>query len=115
MLNEITASELVTEHFINEQVKEIRNTIGDGSAINALSGGVDSSTVTMLGHRALGNKLRTVFIENGLMREGEAQRVKLLFEKLGVKVKAVEGDENNFKITTAEDLSRAELIISRRK
>ena len=44
-------------------------------AINALSGGVDSSTVTMLGHRALGGyRLKSVFIENGLMREGEYRR-----------------------------------------
>jgi hypothetical protein len=51
MIKEITAQELNTEHFINEKVKEIKGTVGDGMAINALSGGVDSSTVTMLGHR----------------------------------------------------------------
>ena len=96
MINEITASELIAEHFINEQVTEIRNTVGNGTAINALSGGVDSSTVTMLGHRALGNKLRTVFIENGLMREGEAQRVKLLFKELGVNVDIIDAREEFF-------------------
>jgi GMP synthase (glutamine-hydrolysing) len=71
MIKEITAQELKTESFINDKVKEIQHVVGDGIAINALSGGVDSSTVTMLGHRALGKRLKTVFIENGLMREGE--------------------------------------------
>jgi GMP synthase (glutamine-hydrolysing) len=70
MIKEITAKKLNTERFISEKVKEIRDAVGDGTAINALSGGVDSSTVTMLGHRALGNRLKTVFVENGLMREG---------------------------------------------
>jgi len=61
--------------FIEEQVLSIRTAVGNGLAINALSGGVDSSVVTVLGHRALGERLKTVFIENGLMREGEPQRV----------------------------------------
>ena len=68
MIKEITAQELNTEQFIHEKVGEIKAAVGEGLAINALSGGVDSSTVTMLGHRALGNQLKTVFIENGLMR-----------------------------------------------
>jgi GMP synthase (glutamine-hydrolysing) len=70
MIKEITAQELNTGQFIDEKVKDIQTAVGDGTAINALSGGVDSSVVTMLGHRALGKKLQTVFIENGLMREG---------------------------------------------
>ena len=83
MIEEITAQELNTENFIDEKVKEIQQIVGDGMAINALSGGVDSSTVTMLGHRALGDRLKTVFIENGLMREGESEKVVGLFKKLG--------------------------------
>src|SRR4030067_3089180 len=81
MIKEITARELNSRTFINEKVKEIKETVGDGMAINALSGGVDSSTVTMLGHRALGKQLRTVFIQNGLMREGEPARGVALFKK----------------------------------
>jgi len=68
MIKEIAAQKLNPKRFIDEKVKEIQTAIGEGTAINALSGGVDSSVVTMLGHRALGNKLRTVFIQNGLMR-----------------------------------------------
>ncbi len=90
MIKEITAKELNTERFINTKIKEIEDTVGDGMAINALSGGVDSSTVTMLGHRALGNRLKTVFIENGLMREGEPEQVAGCFRKLGVTVEVVD-------------------------
>ncbi len=86
MKMEITALELKPKQFIEEKVEEIRAAVGDGTAINALSGGVDSSVVTMLGHKALGSRLKTVFVENGLMREGEPQHVVGLFAKLGVKV-----------------------------
>ncbi len=90
MIKEITARELKTDQFIDDKIKEIKGVVGDGMAINALSGGVDSSTVTMLGHRALGNRLKTVFIENGLMRAGEAEQVKGFFQKLGVSVEIVD-------------------------
>ena len=96
MIKEITAQELDSEIFIDDKVKEIQDTVGDGMAINALSGGVDSSTVTMLGHRALGKRLRTVFIENGLMREGEPEQVAGFFHDLGVKVEIVDAREEFF-------------------
>jgi len=96
MIKEITAQKLNTENFINEKVEDIRNVVGDGMAINALSGGVDSSTVTMLGHRALGDRLKTVFIENGLMREGEPEKVVGLFQKLGVMVAVVDAKKEFF-------------------
>ncbi|MGB5992511.1 MAG: asparagine synthase-related protein, partial [Desulfobacterales bacterium] len=96
MIKEIVAQELDTENFIDEKVKEIQQVVGDGMAINALSGGVDSSTVTMLGHRALGERLKTVFIENGLMREGESEKVAGLFKKLGVTVDVVDAQKEFF-------------------
>ena len=74
-IKEIKTDELNPDEFIKQKVEEISSAVGNGLAINALSGGVDSSTVTMLGHRALGDKLKTYFIENGLMREGEPQSV----------------------------------------
>jgi len=96
MITEITAQQLDTEQFISQKVKDIRDTVGDGIAINALSGGVDSSTVTMLGHRALGKQLKTVFIENGLMREGEGEQVVEFFLKLGVSVEIVDARKEFF-------------------
>lgn len=96
MIEEIVARGMDVERFIHGKVAEIRDAVGHGTAINALSGGVDSSTVTMLGHRALGNRLKTVFVENGLMREGEAQRVVELFRDLGVEVRVVDARREFF-------------------
>ena len=96
MIKEITAQELNTESFINERVKEIKDAVGEGTAINALSGGGDSSTVTMLGHRALGKRLKTVFIENGLMRAGEPEQVAGFFRALGVSVEIVDARKEFF-------------------
>ncbi|UCE49465.1 MAG: hypothetical protein JSW47_04850 [Phycisphaerales bacterium] len=95
-ITEITAEQLDTEQFINEKVREIKDTVGDGTAINALSGGVDSSTVTMLGHRALGTQLKTVFVQNGLMREGEPEQVMDFFRELGVEVEVVDARQEFF-------------------
>ncbi len=111
MIEEITAQELNTEQFINEKVKEIKRVVADGMAINALSGGVDSSTVTMLGHRALGGQLKTVFIENGLMREGEPEQVVGFFHRLGVTVQVVDARKEFFaalkRITDPEEKREA--------
>lgn len=96
MIEEITARELNPERFIDGKIKEVQDAVGDGRAINALSGGVDSSAVTMLGHRALGDRLETVFVENGLMREGEPEQVVRLFRKLGVTVRVVDAREEFF-------------------
>lgn len=94
MIKEMASPQLDPEKFIQEKVKEIKDLVGNGTALNALSGGVDSSTVTMLGHKALGKQLKTVFIDNGLMREGEAERVVNLFKKLGVKVEIVDAQSD---------------------
>jgi len=75
--------------FVTQQIAEIRKEVGDGLALNALSGGVDSSVVTVLAHRALGKRLQTVFVDNALMREGEPQRVVQAFAKLGIPVELI--------------------------
>ena len=96
MIKEITAQELDTDRFIAEKVAEISAAAGDGLAVNALSGGVDSSVVTMLGHRALGTRLKTCFIENGLMRESEAEQIRERFHQLGVEVEVADAQEEFF-------------------
>ena len=96
MIEEITAEALDPEAFIAENVERIRAAVGPDRAINALSGGVDSSVVTMLGHRALGGRLRSVFIENGLMREREGAAVVESFRALGVRVEIVDAREEFF-------------------
>ncbi len=96
MIEEIKARRLDTEQFIKEKTREIREIVGDGMALNALSGGVDSSTVTLLGHKALKKRLKTVFIDNGLMRAHEPEQVVAFFKKLGVKVEVVDAQEEFF-------------------
>lgn len=82
--------------FITEKAKEISDLVGDGLAINALSGGVDSSAVTMLGHRALGDRLKTYFIDNGIMREGEPERIVEIFSQQGVRVEIIDAQDEFF-------------------
>jgi GMP synthase (glutamine-hydrolysing) len=93
MMQEITIKELNTSQFIKEKVNEINAMVGTGVAINALSGGVDSSTVTLLGHKALGDRLKTVFVDNNLMRVGEPEMVAGFFRKMGVPVEIVDARE----------------------
>ncbi|MBM4331055.1 MAG: ExsB family transcriptional regulator [Deltaproteobacteria bacterium] len=76
--------------FINEQIDSIRGAVGNDIAINALSGGVDSSVVTVLGHRAIGKRLKTVFIDSALMRQGEPERVVKTFADMGIFVQIVD-------------------------
>ncbi|UCF85059.1 MAG: ExsB family transcriptional regulator [Desulfobacteraceae bacterium] len=95
-LQEIKFEDLDVESFIAEQCQAISSEVGDSIGINALSGGVDSSVVSMLGHRALGNRLKTYFIDNGIMREGEPEYVASLMEKCGVPVELVDAQDEFF-------------------
>jgi GMP synthase (glutamine-hydrolysing) len=84
------------KEFIAEKVAEIRKTVDEAPAISALSGGVDSSTCTVLAHRALGHRLKVIFIDDGLMREGEPQQVQTAFAKLGIQVGIVNAQPEFF-------------------
>ena len=95
-VKELKLEELNPAEFIEQQVKEISAIVGDGIAINALSGGVDSSAVTMIAHKALGPRLKTYFIENGIMREGEPQWIVKLFKDLGVEVELIDSKDEFF-------------------
>lgn len=63
------------ETFIEDTVKEIRQQVGDRKVLCALSGGVDSSVVAILIHKAIGDQLTCMFIDHGLLRKGEAESV----------------------------------------
>jgi GMP synthase (glutamine-hydrolysing) len=82
--------------FIREQVEALRRTVGDGRAISALSGGVDSSVTTVLGHQALGDRLQVFFVDDGLMRQDEPRQVRDGFAKLGIRVKVVNARKRFF-------------------
>jgi len=93
---EIKTLELNAGKFIKEKIEEISKTVGSNSAITALSGGVDSSTATLLGYKALSKRLKVVFIDNGLMRENEPQEVASIFEELGILVEIIDAKKQFF-------------------
>ncbi len=70
-----------TEAFIEEAIREVRARVGDRRVLLALSGGVDSSTLAFLLHRAIGDQLTCMFIDQGFMRKGEPERLLTLFEE----------------------------------
>jgi len=69
------------ESFIDASIRDIRDQVGNGRVLLALSGGVDSSVAAALIHRAIGNQLTPVFVNNGLLRLGEADLVQDVFAR----------------------------------
>ena len=70
-----------TDAFIENSIREIRAQVGDKKVLLALSGGVDSSTLAFLLHKAIGDKLTCMFIDQGFMRKLEPERLVKLFEE----------------------------------
>ncbi|MEW6008364.1 MAG: glutamine-hydrolyzing GMP synthase [Candidatus Omnitrophota bacterium] len=68
------------ESFVSEAINQIREKVKEGEVICGLSGGVDSSVLALLLHKAIGNKSKCIFVDNGLLRKDEAKRVKEVFQ-----------------------------------
>ncbi|MCK4810764.1 MAG: glutamine-hydrolyzing GMP synthase [Methanosarcinales archaeon] len=64
-----------SESFINSAIDEIREAVGSGRVILGLSGGIDSATVAVLLHRAIGDELTCIYVDNGLMRKNETEEI----------------------------------------
>jgi len=84
------------QKFIAEKTNEIKSAVSDEKAISALSGGVDSSACTVLAHRAIGNNLKVIFIDDGLMRHNEPQDVAQIFAGLGIHVDIIDARDEFF-------------------
>jgi GMP synthase (glutamine-hydrolysing) len=81
-------------NFIDESIATIRTQVGDDGVICALSGGVDSAVAAALVHRAVGDQLTCVFVDNGLLRDGEPEQVVDTFDRhLGLKLIHVDARE----------------------
>ena len=80
--------------FIETQTEAIRREVGDANVILGLSGGVDSSVAAALIHRAIGRQLTCIFVDNGLLRKNEAQRVRKLFaDNFDMKLRFVDASQ----------------------
>ncbi len=84
--------------FINESIARIREQVGTGKVITALSGGVDSAVVATLIHRAVSNQLTCIFVDNGLLRREEVERTFKVFQaNLGLNIIGVDASERFMK------------------
>jgi GMP synthase (glutamine-hydrolysing) len=80
--------------FISETVELIRKQVGEGRAICALSGGVDSAVAAVIVHRAIGDRLTNIFVNNGLLRKNEfRETLELLRDRMGLQVIGVDASE----------------------
>ncbi len=68
--------------FIKEAVEDIKKTVGKDKIVLGLSGGVDSGVAALLIHKAIGRNLRSIFIDNGLLRKNEPQQIKEIFRDM---------------------------------
>lgn len=83
-----------SKNFIEDKVEKIRKVVGDEKVLCALSGGVDSSVVAAILHKAIGNRLVCMFIDNGLLRKNEADSIAKLFnEKLKMNFIRIDAQE----------------------
>ncbi|HID79103.1 MAG TPA: glutamine-hydrolyzing GMP synthase [Aquifex aeolicus] len=81
------------ENFVEEQIKKIREQVGDKKVIAAISGGVDSTVSAVLTYKAIGDNLIPIFIDHGLLREGERREVERNLKSLGLPLRVVDAGE----------------------
>jgi GMP synthase (glutamine-hydrolysing) len=99
------------KEFVESSLKDIRKIVGESRVISACSGGVDSTVTTFLVHKAVGDKLVAVFIDDGLRREGEPEFVVKTLKSLGIKTKFIDAKAEFFAVfkgkTDAEEKRKA--------
>ena len=101
--------------FARDSIEEIRQTVGDKRVILGLSGGVDSSVSAMLIHRSIGQKLTCIFVDNGLLRKDEAQKIKVILKRhLNINIRFVKARAQFLKaLTGVTDPEKKRKIIGR--
>ncbi|MFA6316826.1 MAG: glutamine-hydrolyzing GMP synthase [Elusimicrobiota bacterium] len=100
--------------FLESSVSDIRRQVGTGRVVLALSGGVDSSVAAALIHRAIGKRLACVFVDTGLLREGDLEKVRALGRTMGLSLKVVDAAKTFLKrLSGVTDPERKRKIIGR--
>lgn len=87
------ATDWTPDNIIDDITKDVRNTVQDKHVLLAISGGVDSSTLGLLLHKAIGKQLVAVFVDHGLLRLGEAEEVEKALRALGVNLIVIDAQE----------------------
>ncbi|NDC82949.1 glutamine-hydrolyzing GMP synthase [bacterium] len=83
--------------FVETAIDEVNKTVGESHVLCALSGGVDSTTVSALLHKAIGDRLTCLFVDQGFMRKGEADRIRELFKDFKINLIYIDASERFFK------------------
>jgi len=78
---------------VSETVRRIQETVGDEQVMMGLSGGVDSTVAASLIHKAIGDRLHCIFIDNGLLRKDEYEEVLVSYEGMGLNIKGVKAND----------------------
>jgi GMP synthase (glutamine-hydrolysing) len=100
------------EDFIKRSVEELKNKIGGKKAIIALSGGVDSSVAAVLASKAIGKNLTAVFVDTGLLRKNEPEKVESIFKDFNMKFLRINAKEKFFKkLTGVKDTEMKRKVI----
>ncbi len=98
--------------FVDYSVGEIRKVVGNKQVICALSGGVDSSVAAVLVHKAVGKQLTCIFVNNGVLRKDEAEKVQHTFKDMGLNLKYVDASHEFLsKLKGVEDPEKKRKII----
>lgn len=84
-------------HFISDTVAQLKEKIGDRKVVMALSGGVDSTVAATLIHRAIGDHLYGIFVDNGVLRKDEFENVLATYKKLGLNVKGIDARQRFYR------------------
>jgi GMP synthase (glutamine-hydrolysing) len=79
--------------FVDESIGRIRAQVGEGRVVCGLSGGVDSTVAAVLLHKAIGDRLTCIFVDNGLLRLNEAEQIRTRFTRLGLPLEFVDASD----------------------
>jgi len=99
---------------VTTSVEAVQRQVGEGHAIVALSGGVDSAVAALIAHRAIGDRLHAIFVDHGFLREGEAEEVAAAFQDTGLSITVVDARKRFLdKLAGVRDPERKRRIVGR--